>query len=228
MCDPVTMGIVAGAASGGAAYAVGGTTIAGMTVGSVSLMQAATIGLTVGSTVIQMGSQYQSAKSEQAKYRNQEIRYAQEEKERQLKQKSDENIRKTNYMSQLSSNLAIMGASGIEIGSKSFSNILLQDRETYKRDLDAIGLSGLEEKLSLLSSRKEAKIAHDSIDPTAKMVATGLTGLAKTTEYWGEKTGDPGTNKTKIPTKTKSKQYHVGKDKPNLAYRRLQNLYKYD
>ena len=208
MCDPVTMGLAAGAISGGGAYALGGSALLGGA--TVSVGTALGIGATVGSTVMQMGSQYQSAKYDQARFRNQELGYAREEKERALKQKIDENIRKESYYKDLSTRKAQMGASGIEIGSKSFSNILLKDRNTYLQDMDAIGLSGMEQKLSLLEQRKEAKLSYDSIDPTANMVAAGLTGASRLSGQLKEISGKPPTTSTNTKKSRKNVSFRKG------------------
>ena len=70
MCDPVTLSIGAGAAS---AY---GTTLAVGT-GATGLMTAASIGLTVAGTGLQMAAQQQARKLEESKFEMQKRRYEQ-------------------------------------------------------------------------------------------------------------------------------------------------------
>ena len=172
MCDPVTMGVSAGLLSGGAAYAVGGTTIAGMAVGSVSIMQAATIGLTVGSSVMQAAAGAAANKQDrisaglqERQYDEQAKRYKAQADAQALETKQRINQRKREYLSTLSSNMASMGASGATMQSASFQNLLRDNERTYRQDVSALGLMGTEARYESISQAQDSLTAKASVRP---------------------------------------------------------------
>ena len=155
MCDPVTMGVSAGLLSGGAAYAVGGT-----------------IGLTVGSSVMQVAAGAAANKQDrisaglqERQYDEQAKRYKAQADAQALETKQQINQRKREYLSTLSSNMASMGASGATMQSASFQNLLRDNERTYRQDVSALGLMGTEARYESISQAQDSLTAKASVRP---------------------------------------------------------------
>ena len=237
MCDPVTMGVTMGAMAGGGAYAAGGATIAGMTVGSVSLMQAATIGLTVGSSVMQVAAGREANKQDRIsagydkqKYQDQATRYKEQADAQELQTSQDINDRKKLFLKNLSSNQAWMGSSGILISSASNRNLLQDNENTYKEDVSRIGLMGTEARYTSINQATDSLTARDSVEPLlqSKIKARNYSTVSNLANQAAE-LGNP-FDKSAPKTKTKLSAEATNKNKYKMSVasqRKLRNPYGY-
>lgn len=173
MCDPITMGVTMGAVAGGGAYAAGGTALLGGM--AVTGMQAATIGLTVGSSVMQVAAGREANKQDRISagydkqnYENQAKRYKEQADAQELQTSQEINDRKRLYLKNLSANEAWMGSSGIAMSSASNRNLLQENLNTYKEDVSRIGLMGTEARYSSINQATDALVARDSVEPLLK------------------------------------------------------------
>tara|TARA_R100001443_G_scaffold20454_2_gene32396 strand:- start:11782 stop:12456 length:675 start_codon:yes stop_codon:yes gene_type:complete len=165
MCEPVTLGILAGAGAGTAASVYGGA----------SLMTAASIGLTVGSGVMQVGAAYQANKADrisaglqERQYDEQVKRYKAQAEAQELETMQQITARKRDYLRTLSSNRAWMGASGTTMDSASFNALLQDNMNTYRDDVSAIGLMGTEKRFETMSLAQDALVAKSGVKPLLK------------------------------------------------------------
>ena len=175
MCDPVTLSIGAGIGSSVAAY----------TAGSATLMTAASIGLTVAGTGLQVASQQQARKLEEAKFEMQQRRYKDEAAQERIATEQKENERKRNYFRSLSTNYAMTAGRGITRDSPSASRILQSNKEILRQDLDAISLTGFEREMFNRGMSQEAGIARQASSPMGE-IASGVTGLSRATSLFSE------------------------------------------
>ena len=178
MCDPVTLSIGAGAAS---AY---GTTLAVGT-GATGLMTAASIGLTVAGTGLQMAAQQQARKLEESKFEMQKRRYEQEAIEERIATEQKENQRKRDYFKNLKANYAMTAGRGITQDSPSASRILQSNKEILRQDLDSISLTGFEREMFNRGMAQEAGIARQASSPMGE-IATAVTGVSRATSLFSE------------------------------------------
>ena len=197
MCEPVTLGILAGAGAGTAASVYG----------SASLLQAATIGLTVGSGVMQVGADYQANKQEriaaglrEQQFKEQEERYKAQAEARDLETTQIIVNRKKDYLRNLSANKAWMATTGATMTSPSFQALLRDNEDTYRQDLSNIGLMGLEAKVESLSMARDSRIARESIGPELKTSQrvrnlNTLTNVAQAGLEVGNVFGSPSTSR---------------------------------
>tara|TARA_R100001126_G_scaffold86638_1_gene55314 strand:+ start:201 stop:914 length:714 start_codon:yes stop_codon:yes gene_type:complete len=201
MCDPITMGVVAGAGAGTAAYAgVLGTAATG------SLMTAASIGLTVGSGVMQVGAAYQANKADrisaglqERQYDEQVKRYKAQAEAQELETMQQITARKRDYLRTLSSNRAWMGASGATMDSASFNALLQDNMSTYRDDVSAIGLMGTEKRFETMSLAQDALVAKSGVRPLlkAKQSARNLETLSSVGSQLAEVGTGLGSKKSK-------------------------------
>ena len=138
-------------------------------------MTAASVGLTVGSGVMQVGAAYQANKQErmaaglkEQQYAQQEKRYKEQAEARDLETRQSIINRKKEYLRNLSANQAWMASTGATMSSPSFQALLQDNQDTYRQDLSNIGLQGLEAKMESLSMAQDAKVARQSIGPELK------------------------------------------------------------
>lgn len=165
MCDPVTAGVVLGAGAGTAAY----------TAGTATLMTAVSVGMTVGSGVMQIGAAREANKQDKIaaglqkqQYQSQADRYKAQAEARDNEMQRELVDRKRQYLQNLSSNQAWMGTTGATMDSGSFRALLQDNYETYKDDASAIGLMGTEAKYESLSMARDSLTAKASVDPLLK------------------------------------------------------------
>lgn len=85
-----------------------------------------------------------------------------EAKARELQMQKDLNDRKREALKLHKSNRASLAASGAEIGSPSFSNFLLANREAEGRDQSNITLMGREAQAQALMDARQTGIAKDA------------------------------------------------------------------
>jgi hypothetical protein len=203
------MGIAAGAASGFGAYSAGAAGIMGMS--AMSFGTAASIGLTVGSSVIQLGAASAanradrlSAGLEERQYSEQAKRYKEQADAQELETTTAIINRKREYLRNLSTNTAWMGASGITVSSASNRNLLQDNYQTYRDDVSAIGLMGTEARYASISLAQDALTAKESVAPLLKAKQTKrkydtISSIATQAAEIGTKIGSstPGTPKTK-------------------------------
>ncbi len=221
MCDPVTIGVLAGAGAGTAATVYG----------SATLMTAATIGLTVGSSVMQVGAAYQANKADrisaglqERQYDEQAKRYKAQADAQALETKQQINQRKREYLSTLSSNMASMGASGATMQSASFQNLLQDNERTYRQDVSALGLMGTEARYESISQAQDSLTAKASVRPMLKAKQTQRTyETAGAIFNQAKEIGNPfDTSKLSAEASNKKKYgMSVG------AQRKLRNVYGY-
>ena len=165
MCDPVTVGIVAGGGAGAAAY--GG--LLGASAATAST--AATIGLTVGLGAMSISSQVQASKLQKQKFEAQKQRYKEEEKSELIAEIAATNKRKRDYITAYNEKVAQLSSMG-RTRDPSFRNILETDKRTLRRDLTYIGFSGFEKRLFNSAMAKESELAKQAVDPTAGIIDT--------------------------------------------------------
>ena len=236
MCDPVTMGVTMGAMAGGGAYAAGAYGVAGMA--SVSMMQAATIGLTVGSSVMQVAAGREANKQdrisagyEKQKYQDQATRYKEQADAQELQTSQEINDRKRLYLKNLSSNQAWMGSSGALISSASNRNLLQDNENTYKEDVSRIGLMGTEARYTSINQATDSLTARDSVEPLLKsrIKARNYSTISNLAEQAAE-VGNPFDTSTKKTPKTKLSAEATNKNKYKMSVasqRKLRNPYGY-
>ena len=181
MCDPVTLSVAAGAASGYATYGAAVGTL-GATAG---LMTAASVGLTVAGTGMSIASQRQARKLEESKFEMQQRRYKDEAAQERIATEQKENERKRNYFRSLSTNYAMSAGRGITRDSPSASRILESNKEILRQDLDAISLTGFEREMFNRGMSQEAGIARQASSSMGE-VASAVTGLSRATSLFSE------------------------------------------
>ena len=176
MCDPVTVGIVAGGGAGAAAY--GG--LLG-TAATANIATSATIGLTVGLGAMSISSQVQASKLQKQKFEAQKQRYKEEEKSELIAEIAATNKRKRDYITAYNEKVAQLSSMG-RTRDPSFRNILETDKRTLRRDLTYIGFSGFEKRLFNSAMAKESELAKLAVDPTAGIIDTATSIGFKTKE----------------------------------------------
>ena len=200
MCDPVTMGIAAGAASGFGATLMG-----------IQTASAISIGLTVGSGVMQVGAASAanradriSAGLQERQYEEQAKRYKAQADAQELETTTTIINRKREYLKNLAANKAWMGASGITLDSASSRNLLQDNYNTYRDDVSAIGLMGTEARYESISLAQDALTAKESVAPLLQAKQTQrkydtISGIARQAAEIGTKISSPtdGTKKIK-------------------------------
>ena len=173
MCDPVTVGIVAGGGAGAAAY--GGL----LGASAATATTAATIGLTVGLGAMSISSQVQASKLQKQKFEAQKQRYKEEEKSELIAEIAATNKRKRDYITAYNQKVAQLSSMG-RTQDPSFRNILETDKRTLARDLTYIGFSGYEKRLFNSAMAKESDLAKQAVDPTAGIIDTATSVAFKT------------------------------------------------
>lgn len=181
MCDPVTLSVGLGAASGYGAFAATAGTASAISFGT-----AVSIGATVGSGTLSLLSQQQSAKIEKAKYEAQKQRYKQEARDNYLQDIKDSNQVKTNYMKQYQKSLASIAKSGGSLTSPSYRSILASGKEAVRRDLENLSLSGLEKRMQNTALIQEAELSKQAVNPLGGMAETVVGAGLRTRELLKE------------------------------------------
>lgn len=181
MCDPVTLSVGLGVASGYGAFAATAGTASAIGFGT-----AVSIGATVGSGTLSLLSQQQASKIEKAKYEAQKQRYKQEARDNYLQDIKDTNSVKTNYMKQYQKSLASIAKSGGTLDSPSYRSILESSKDALRRDLDNLSLSGLEKRMKNTALIQEAELAKQAVNPLGGMAETVVTAGLRTRELFGE------------------------------------------
>jgi hypothetical protein len=149
MCDPVTMAIMAGGASGTAAMAYG----------SATLFTAVGIGMTVGSTVLQLSSMGAQQKIDEQRYNEQARRYRTEKEQENLEMLKNQNILKRKYRDEFIKTYSGQSGKGITLGSTSYKQQLVSVMEDYKEDISNVTLSGLEKMANTESLARDVLLA---------------------------------------------------------------------
>lgn len=178
MCEPATLALALGGASAYGTTLAVGTTTAG-------LMTAASVGMTVAGTTMQVASQRQARKLEEAKFEMQERRYSAEIQEERIAALDQANNRKKDYMKKMSAFYATTAGRGITQSSPSATALLTSNEDILRQDLNALSLSSFERRMFSQSMKDEATIAKQASSPIGEF-ATVLGGLRKTTSLFEE------------------------------------------
>ena len=178
MCEPTTLALALGGAS---AY---GTTLAVGT-GAAGLMTAASVGLTVAGTTMQVASERQARKLQEAKFEMQERRYSAEIQEERIAALDQANNRKRDYMKKMSSFYANTAGRGITQASPSASALLTSNEDILRQDLNALSLSSFERQMFSKSMKDEATIAKQASSPIGE-IASVIGGARKTVSLFDE------------------------------------------
>ena len=101
------------------------------------------------STMASMQYQQMQARMEERQYKSQAEAETLQARQQQLD-------RKKSYLSQLSTNRALMSSSGIEMDSPSYRAFLKANEKTAKKDINAIGLMGAEARLDKLRDAQQS------------------------------------------------------------------------
>ena len=184
MCDPVTMGIAAGAASGYGAFAA--------TAGTASAISAGTaigIGLTVGTSVLQYSSMKQQSKLDEYKYNTQANRYKTEREQKNLQMMKDSVSLKRKYNEEYRKKLISQAGRGIDLSSVSYKAQFKTLTEDRRDDISTIRLSGLESMTKSNELMSDALVAKDAAKAGYKtqlatsVLSTGITAFTLGREF---------------------------------------------
>jgi len=108
------------------------------------------------STMASVNAQKQSMQYQQMQARMEERQYKSQAEAETLQARQQQLDRKKSYLSQLSTNRALMSSSGIEMDSSSYRAFLKANEKTAKKDINAIGLMGAEARLSKLRDAQQS------------------------------------------------------------------------
>ena len=108
------------------------------------------------STMASVNAQKQSMQYQQMQARMEERQYKSQAEAETLQARQQQLDRKKSYLSQLSTNRALMSSSGIEMDSSSYRAFLKANEKTAKKDINAIGLMGAEARLDKLRDAQQS------------------------------------------------------------------------
>lgn len=136
-------------------------TIAAMSgaAGGISGMQGLGIVSMLGqglSTMASVNAQKQSMQYQQMQANMEERQYKSQAEAETLQARQQQLDRKKSYLSQLSTNRALMSSSGIEMDSPSYRAFLKANEKLAKKDINAIGLMGAEARLTRLRDAQQS------------------------------------------------------------------------
>ena len=140
MC-PATIAAISGAASASSGMQI---------LGAVSMLGQGI------STISSINAQKQSMQYQQMQAKMEERQYKSQAEAETLQARQQQLDRKKSYLSQLSTNRALMSSSGIEMDSSSYRAFLKANEKTAKKDINAIGLMGAEARLDKLRDAQQS------------------------------------------------------------------------
>lgn len=140
MC-PATIAAISGAASASSGMQI---------LGAVSMLGQGI------STISSINAQKQSMQYQQMQAKMEERQYKSQAEAETLQARQQQLDRKKSYLSQLSTNRALMSSSGIEMDSPSYRAFLKANEKTAKKDINAIGLMGAEARLDKLRDAQQS------------------------------------------------------------------------
>jgi hypothetical protein len=108
------------------------------------------------STMASVNAQKQSMQYQQMQANMEERQYKSQAEAETLQARQQQIDRKKSYLSQLSTNRALMSSSGIEMDSPSYRAFLKANEKVAKKDINAIGLMGAEARLSKLRDAQQS------------------------------------------------------------------------
>ncbi|ANS05375.1 hypothetical protein [uncultured Mediterranean phage] len=157
----------------------GGTMAAGT---AATLAAVSQVGLILGGTMMSVNAQKQAMAYQQMQYASQQQAYKNQADSAALETLMLENDRKRKYMSQISTNRALLSVSGTTQDSASYRAFFKAGKEVVKKDLEKIKLMGAEKRLASLYGVQQAGLAGKAASSAGKasIYATYGRGLMAT------------------------------------------------
>ena len=157
--------------------AMGASTTTAATLAAVSQ-----VGIIVGGTMMSVNAQKRAMAYQQMQAAAQQESYKQKADSESLRTLMDENDRKRKYMSQISTNRALLSITGTTTDSASYRAFFKAGKEVIKRDLEKIKLMGAERRLNALYGVQQAGLAGKAASSAGKasIYATYGRGLMAT------------------------------------------------
>ena len=140
------------------------------------------VGIIVGGTMMSVNAQKRAMAYQQMQYASQQEAYKQQADSESLATLMQENDRKRKYISQISTNRALLSITGTTTDSASYRAFFKKGKEVVKRDLEKIKLMGAEKRLSSLYGVQQAGLAGKAASSAGKasIYATYGRGLMAT------------------------------------------------
>jgi aerobic-type carbon monoxide dehydrogenase small subunit (CoxS/CutS family) len=110
------------------------------------------------STLMSLQAQKQSLRYQQMQQDMLAKQYKDEAEAASIEMQSQEIARKRKYFDNLSSNRALMAASGVSLDSASYRAFLKSNEKIYKKDINTITLAGIEKRTNALRDMQQAQI----------------------------------------------------------------------
>lgn len=126
------------------------------------------------STLMSLQAQKQSLRYQQMQQDMLAKQYKDEAEAASIEMQSQEIARKRKYFDNLSSNRALMAASGVSLDSASYRAFLKSNEKIYKKDINTITLAGIEKRTNALRDMQQAQITKRAAKSNYK------TGVATT------------------------------------------------
>lgn len=210
MCDPVTLAIAAGSASGYGAAVLGA--------GAISTGAAIGIGLTVGMGVMQYASARQANKAQNKAYDATDSRLKTEMEQKNLKMILDSNQINKEYQKERAKMISTFAARGITLGGKSINAAFKSLSDDQQDDLALSKLSSLESQTvtSLnISDNQAAKDASNQAYKSDRITSLFQTGRQLTSSF-SEISGTKPIDKSKGSSVTSTYNSYKG---PTTGYK---------
>lgn len=152
-------------------------TAMGASAGTASTLAAVSqIGLIAGGTMMSINAQKQAMRYQQQQAEFQAKQYKAKADAEYLQTQVEENERKKRYLSQLSTNRALLTTTGITSDSASYRAFFKANKEVVKKDIEKIKLMGNEKRLAALYGVQQAELtgrAAESKYKSGKVATVG-------------------------------------------------------
>jgi hypothetical protein len=159
------------------------TTLGASATTAATLSAVSTIGLIAGGTMMSLNAQKQAMAYQQQQADFQARQYKSKADAEQLQTMVEENNRKRKYLSQVSTNRALMSSTGIDSDSASYRAFFKSNKEIVKRDLEKIKLLGNERRLAALYGEQQAELSGRAAEAQYKTNRIATIGRSLMSAY---------------------------------------------
>jgi len=149
----------------------------------------ASLAVTAGSTLMSVQAQQRAGQLEQQRLAMIEQQYRDQAQSDALEAEEKARQRRKEYLTNISENRALMAQSGISLDSPSYRAFLENNFDTYRNDINAIALQGLETRLNSLRNAQQTRLQAkaqtvETKSETADTIGRGLmTGFKTIREF---------------------------------------------
>jgi len=156
----------------------------GATTGTASTLAAVSqIGLIAGGTMMSVNAQKQSMRYQQQQAEFQAKQFKAKADGEYLQTITEENERKKKYLSQLSTNRALLSTTGITADSASTRAFFKANKEVVKKDIQKIKLMGNEKRLAALYGVQQADLSGRAAEAKFKSGRIATVGRSLLSAY---------------------------------------------